>query len=402
MAVKLSKTLETKLKKAKIQMLMKYPFFGNIALHLPIVPVDQIIETAGTDGKQILINVDFLKGLSDKQAMFLIAHEVMHCVYQHMNPNRVESRDHKKWNVAGDHVINNQLIEDGVGEFIEGGVCDKQWAGSVTEYVYDNLTDEEMLQYQLADCHISFDELGNPVVTTASGKTYTKEELEAAGIKIRPMTAEEAKKFDQQMKEKVAQAAEASAGTMSAGLKRLVQGMLEPKIDWRSYLCSQLSYQVKDDFSFSRPSRKCQGYDFVLPGLIEGEHVELTCAIDLSGSISDEMVQEFFTEIRGIIQMYKSFKLTIMTFDTDVYNPQTFTPETISQLDEYELLGHGGTDFMCVWDYLKEVNETPEQLVVFTDGYPCGEWGIDGFCDTLYLINGNQSIVAPFGVTIHY
>ena len=72
---------------------------------------------------------------------------------------------------------------------------------------------------------------------------------------------------------------------------------------------------------------------------------------------------------------------------------------------EYELAGGGGTDFDCVFDYMKENGITPKKHVMFTDGYPYGSWGDEHYCDTLFIVHGgygDRTPEAPFGITIPY
>ena len=112
----MSDDLETRLAQARIKMLMKMPFFGNIALHLSFKE-SQEIETAATDGRSIYYNKKFIEELKVDELIFLIAHEVCHVVWQHMR--RRESRQHMLWNVACDYVINAMLINENIGKFIE-------------------------------------------------------------------------------------------------------------------------------------------------------------------------------------------------------------------------------------------------------------------------------------------
>ena len=51
---------------------------------------------------------------------------------------------------------------------------------------------------------------------------------------------------------------------------------------------------------------------------------------------------------------------------------------------------------------MKDREIEPDLFMLFTDGYPCGSWGDKDYCDTLFLVHGDKSIKAPFGVTVHY
>ena len=86
-----------KLIRSRIQLLMKFPFFGTLALNFKLIENNQI-QTAATDGKDFYYNKDFVGGLSDGEIAFLIAHEVMHCALGHLW--RRGSRNHEKFNIA--------------------------------------------------------------------------------------------------------------------------------------------------------------------------------------------------------------------------------------------------------------------------------------------------------------
>jgi predicted metal-dependent peptidase len=152
-----------------------------------------------------------------------------------------------------------------------------------------------------------------------------------------------------------------------------------------------------------KPSRRSWHLDAILPGQNNADMIDICVAVDLSGSISDKQCKEFFAEIYGIMQLFsESFKIHVFTFDTAVYNPQIFTQDNIDEILTYEPQGGGGTNFMCVWDFMKENDIEPKKLVFFTDMYPCGEWGDPDYCDTLWIAHGTTTIEAPFGTTAYY
>jgi predicted metal-dependent peptidase len=160
----------------------------------------------------------------------------------------------------------------------------------------------------------------------------------------------------------------------------------------------------KADFNWMRCSRKAQSSGIYLPGLKEDVRVEAAVSIDASGSMTERMLRDLLSETKGIMQQFNDFKLHVWTFDTRVYNPQIFTPENLDDIDSYKIKGGGGTDFMCNWQYMRENDLQPERFIMMTDGYPCGSWGEEQYCDTLFLIHGDsgRSIVAPFGMTAYY
>jgi predicted metal-dependent peptidase len=122
----------------------------------------------------------------------------------------------------------------------------------------------------------------------------------------------------------------------------------------------------------------------------------------MSGSIGDEQAKDFLGEIKGIMQEYQDFKIKVWCFDTKVYNEADFDGYNIDEFDYYEPMGGGGTEFDVNWDYMKENDIQPKKFIMFTDGYPWGSWGDDNYCDTFFIIHGNDKVVPPFGEFAYY
>jgi predicted metal-dependent peptidase len=116
------------------------------------------------------------------------------------------------------------------------------------------------------------------------------------------------------------------------------------------------------------------------------------------------MLRDFLSEVQGIMDQYQSYKVHIFQFDTDVYGVDEFTSDDGRSMNEYKLKGGGGTEFEVVFKYMEENGIEPDQLVMFTDGYPWGSWGNENYCDTLFVIHGDKKrrIKSPFGITVHY
>jgi predicted metal-dependent peptidase len=134
------------------------------------------------------------------------------------------------------------------------------------------------------------------------------------------------------------------------------------------------------------------------------ETIDITVAIDMSGSIGNDQAQDFLSEVQGIMDQYKDYKIKLWCFDTKVYNEQDFSADGGESLMEYKIMGGGGTDFDVNWSYMKANDVQPKKFIMFTDGYPYGSWGDESYCDTIFIIhsNHNKGLQAPFGVTAHY
>ena len=132
------------------------------------------------------------------------------------------------------------------------------------------------------------------------------------------------------------------------------------------------------------------------------ETIDIAVSLDMSGSITDEMSMDFITELKGIMDEYKDYNIKLWCFDTKVYNEQDFDGYSGEDILSYEIMGGGGTDFMCNWAYMKENDIVPKKFIMFTDGYPWGSWGDENYCDTVFIIHGNNTIVPPFGEYAYY
>jgi predicted metal-dependent peptidase len=189
---------------------------------------------------------------------------------------------------------------------------------------------------------------------------------------------------------------------LPANVKRLIQELTEPKMDWRELLRMQLESTIKSDYTWMRPSRKSWHMDAVMPGMKTTDAIDIVVMVDTSGSISDAQARDFLSEVKGIMETFEDYRIHVGTFDTDVHNVQLFTSDNLEDIDSYCLKGGGGTDFECMFDYMKSNEIEPKKLVVFTDGYPYGTWGDPNYCDTLWIIHSNASPSVPFGVWAEY
>jgi predicted metal-dependent peptidase len=217
------------------------------------------------------------------------------------------------------------------------------------------------------------------------------------------MTKEEAQAIKDEIKEAMIQAAAAAgAGKTPAGIMRMIKDMTEPKMNWREIVNQEIQSIVRNDYSFTRPNRKSMHSGAILPGMKEATTIDIGVTIDMSGSIGQEDATVFLSEVKGIVDQYEDFKINLWCFDTEIYNHKEITHDNSHDLMDYEPMGGGGTDFMANWEFMKENGIEPKKFIMFTDGYPCGDWGDEDYCDTIFVVKGNTQAEAPFGQTVIY
>ena len=134
-----SAEVEDRLIKARIEMLMSAPFFGNLATRLVLEDATDWCATAATDGRKFFYNENFINTLNPKQTEFLFGHEILHCVYDHFT--RRDSRDPQIFNIAADYCVNGDLVRHNIGEMITQvkPFHDPKYYGWATEAVYDDI-----------------------------------------------------------------------------------------------------------------------------------------------------------------------------------------------------------------------------------------------------------------------
>lgn len=376
---------------ARTSMLFKHSFFGNLATRLQLVNADEWLATAATDGRKFYYNSRFINMLQPKEVMFLVGHEVLHVVYDHMD--RRDDRDPQIWNIAADYCVNADLKRHGIGQFITTVPClyEKKYDRMAAENVYDDLMKNAE--------HIDMDSLLDQLIDD-----HMDGEGEGDGEDGRPgkMSQEERDQLRQEIKENIinaAKQAQAAGQSIPENVARMVDHLTEPKMPWRELIQSMLTSTIKTDYSYMRPSRRGWHIDAILPSQTPGEEIDITIAIDTSGSIGTKELGVFLSEIQGIMDSFAGYKIHVFCFDTGAHNPAEYNSENLDSIADYVPGGGGGTDFDAIFDYLKTEAIVPNRLIVFTDMMPFGSWGDPDYCDTTWIGYGAyaKTVTPPFG-----
>lgn len=392
---------------ARIGLLLRHSFFGNLATRMKLINADEWCGTAATDGQKFYYNSRFIMMLRPKEVEFLVGHEVLHVVYDHMG--RRNNRDPQIWNIADDYAVNADLKRHKVGEFITtvGCLYEQKYDGKPAEEIYDDLMKNvqkisvEDLVNQMLDDHMDGDDGEDG---EGEGEDGDSKDGKKPGKGKRPRLSQEEKdRIRQEVKQAIIQAAQsAEAGTLPKGVERLIRDTTNPVMPWRELIQTNLTSCIRTDYSWMRPSRRSWHMDAIMPGMTPGEEIDVVVTLDMSGSISNKQAQAFLGEVGGMMSAFDGYKVHIFCFDTKTYNPQDFSSDNMELIENYEPMGGGGTDFDCIFEYLKENAIEPKRLIVFTDGYPCGSWGDANYCDTTWIIHGDPDPHPPFGTFALY
>jgi predicted metal-dependent peptidase len=395
---------------ARIGLLLRHPFFGNMATRLRILAADDWLNTAAVDGRNLYYNTQFFNAMNNKEIEFVVAHEILHMVFDHLE--RRDDRNPMLYNISADYIVNNTLVRDRIGTKPSIVDCyqDFKYEGWTSEEVYDELFEEakkngeEALKQlgEMLDEHLDMDEGdegsspgeegedSNGNATSKSKPKYSKEEI---------------KQIKDEIKENMISAAQtAGAGNVPGAVARMIKELTEPKMNWREIIRQSVQSSIRSDYTFSRPSRKGQMSGAILPSMDFQDTIDVAVCIDMSGSIGDAQGKDFLGEIKGIMEEFPDYNIKVWCFDTKVYNEEDFEANDGKDLLDYQLMGGGGTDFMANWTYMKEQDYVPKKLIMFTDGYAWDSWGDPDYCDTVFVIHSNRdkNLEGPFGTSVHY
>ena len=396
---------------ARVGLLLRHPFFGNMATRLRILAADDWCPTAAVDGRNLYFNTQFFNAMDNKEIEFVIAHEILHCVFDHLE--RRQDRNPMIHNIACDYIVNNTLVRDRIGTSPKIVDCfqDFKYEGWMSEEVYEDIFqkyDEEQLKQlgELLDEHLDWEgDESDGDNGSAPGEEGEDSNGNSVSKKRPKYSKEDLRQIRDEVKEKMLGAAQtAGAGNVPAGVQRMIKELTEPKMNWRELIRQQIQSTIKNDFTFARPSRKGWHTGAILPGQNFDESIDIAVSIDMSGSIGDEQAKDFLSEVKGIMEEFKDYKIKIWCFDTAVYNEDDFSADDGRDLLEYEVKGGGGTDFMANWTYMKEQDIQPKKFIMFTDGYAWDSWGDPDYCETIFIIHSNsdKNLQGPFGITAHY
>jgi len=372
-------------RKAISRLLLDHPFFGALALRLTPI-ADDSIKTACTNGVNIRYNPKWFLKLKSPERAGLLAHEVMHVALLHML--RREGRDPKRWNIAGDFVINSALVKSGL-VLPHTELLDSQYDDMSTEQVY------ELLPKDIGQ---------NPTPTevwlcTGKDGEITDDPGGCGGVEDHPnlLDGQAVGKYAADLEVAIHQAAEAakSIGKLPGHMQSLIEKALAPKVDWRMTLARFLRANNKSDFTWIRPNRRLISSGLYLPSLHTPCLEEIAIVTDSSGSVSETELEQFTGETSAILHDLNPELIHFIQCDSKVHNDTTYTRENLPLKVKYE--GRGGTAFSPAIKYVNEKYPNVVALIYLTD-LEATDFGPAPLYPVLWVTTSREE--APYGQVI--
>jgi predicted metal-dependent peptidase len=368
----------------------KYCLYSGIIM-IGKTEVSDDVPTACTNGRDVIYGRDFMAKLSVKEVRALILHENLHKAFRHTTMwKHLYKEQPRLANMACDYVI-NLLIHDSDPKGVDvklpdSALLDEQYRGLDAGEVYRRLKKK---------C----EEEGRGRGGQGEGEGEPLDEHDWEGAE--EMTQEEKEQLAKDIDQGLRQGA-ILAGKMKGDVPREISELTESKIDWREALREFVTSfcQERDTSTWRRPSRRWIGQDVYMPSSI-GESVgRMVVAIDMSGSIGQEQVGAFLTELREICKTVTPEGIDLLYWDTAVCQHEKYERDDLENLlNTTKPRGGGGTAPQCIVDYMKAKRLKAECAVVLTDGY-VPDWGTGWDCPTLWGVT-TKNITSDIGKTVH-
>ncbi|HAW44955.1 MAG TPA: hypothetical protein DCW60_01200 [Sutterella sp.] len=332
------------LSKARAQISLFSPFF-SVLMFMHELRESKRIETMGVNARgTIFYNPDYIATLTVDECVFMMTHEIMHVVYGHAF--REGARNHLRWNIACDAVINETLIKCQIGSFIEGGIRYRNAETMTAEEMYDRIREKTRKKLIFAD-------LLMPDGTLEGGQPLTDAErkaLEGALAQELAQAKASVKNYDQ----------------VPENLRRFIDDILAgKKLPWYEALARYMTQWVGQELSWKRPNKRFSQY---LPTFARTQGMgPVVIGIDTSGSISEAQLAHFAKHINDIREEVNPEKIYVVYCDAEVNRVDEFEPEDPL---EFKMYGGGATDMRQIGQWVKtECVDDPDITIIFTDGY---------------------------------
>ena len=344
-----------KIEKAYKKLLIENPFYGLFLLGLSKV-IDKSVETACVRKRgincELVINPEYWETLDDIQQLNLIQHEIYHIVFQHMFMTPF-FKNHEVLNVAADCEVNSYLQNLDDTWIVPSMFNAESKLG--TKVYYD------IIMSQTPPPPPQGGGGGNG----SNGLPDTKDDHSSWDKEFKECSDAEKQLIQNQINSQIKTAAEQTMkmrGTIPAEMKAIVDELFKPKprvFDWKAYFRRMLGsiYDINIKKTRRKESIRFPG----AAGIKHKKKVSILVAVDTSGSVNDEELKDFFSEITYIYKV--GARITILECDAAISANYEYTGKWTGKVH-----GRGGTDFQPVIDYYRKNIKDYAALVYFTDG----------------------------------
>jgi predicted metal-dependent peptidase len=436
---------EEKLCRARTQLLLNQPFFGTLCLRLKLIATPSF-PTMATDGRRLAYNPAFVAQLTPAELEGVIAHEVMHVALAHHC--RRGDRDPQLWNEAADYAVNPILLDNGI-TLPRDMLMDPAFRDLSAEEIYARLLKQQQESSQTQQPQSS----GSPS-TSSNGAAQPNQpqpsgsQMPVSGSGPRQQTAwapqdapqptqpslepfpvgpeggtdqpiparrggfgevmdatnedgtpASPAEMSRQRHEWATHAEQAmcsakACGRMPGGIERQLKDSRESQCDWRAILRDFIAATDPSDYRWTPPNRRFVSAGLYLPSVMRSGVGEIVIAVDTSGSVGNQELEQFAGEITAISEEAKPERIHVVYCDAAVQSTEEFGPSEPISLSPK---GGGGTDFRPPFQWVEDEEIQPKCFIYLTD-LCCSSFPEPPEYPVLWVTDSR--ITAPFGETL--
>ena len=336
------------LRGSKLRALQMQPYTAAMVMSLKLKQADWV-PTAGVTKRGILYyNPSFWEELTPAEGGSIILHEAWHILRGHHD--RMGNREELRWNIATDMEINDSLPE-----LPEWAVTPEKAdlpEGKLAEWYYEHIPEQITQAAVVGMSSNSNSQYGK--VMAGGGELWDEDDGPIGDLMREAIAKQVAHDIKEYAKRR---------GTVPAELERWADEILNPRIDWRKELAAAVKHAAaiiagRTDYSYRKSSRRSSFTQVIMPRMV-GHSPRVAVVIDTSGSISQEELNVFMSELKGILDSME-YPVRVIVADAEIHSNKL-----VRSLGEVTLTGGGGTDMTVGIAAAKK----EEVIIVFTDGY---------------------------------
>lgn len=323
------------------------------------------VPIAATDGSNLILNPDKFFEFPLDERVFIVAHEILHCILNHCvlsHPMRRDKvvkyadgtkldYDAKLMNIAMDLVINDTLINDKIGKFPACGVHDPK-----TATLKDGFLDAYKKVWKDPEKFGGGSGGFDVIMSPGAGQGQDPGQAAQGRSQTEWDTAVAAALTSAKMQ-----------GKLPSNLERLLGEIIDPQVQWQDHIRALFARKIgAGGYDWRKPDRRLIQRDIYAPQRSGSGCGTVVVAVDTSGSIGQKQLDVFFGEMRGILDDVRPTEIHVVWCDAKVHKVDTV--DDSQDISSLKAAGGGGTDFRPVFEWIDKEGVTPEALVYLTDG----------------------------------
>lgn len=403
--------------KAVLNLVLRLSTYAQFLVRIGYTYKDFGNAIACTDGKTVYINDRLIAEINNDpiktnnktgeqvdctigkdEMVFVLCHELMHLLTVTMDraerlgiPKKINNNDIKSqakaelWNIATDYAINSLLVnnQEGyttkpIGKILPTALYNSKYRDNTAEEIYEKLkSNSPSYIMSLSKSGFSFDLDKHEDIDDDMVKSdLAQKVLEVFGSK--------------------------NNGTSDCSLDRFVSDVLKPApFDWKGALTKYIRSWIKENYTWNRPSRAGIANGLILPSYGKSPRIHLAVAIDTSGSISNNELQEMVNHVATILSVFNNFIVDVWCCGSQVYEKSfhTYTKQNKHTIKNFKIMSDGGNDMRKNFEFIKKhyKGDFPDVFVCLTDGFDPtdGDTETTCPCPVVWLIVDHPEFTPP-------